>query len=867
MRRYVFGSVVSVVLAAVLGLGMGLPLHAQQGGGGEAGRASEPNAPPKTIEEKTEGMEKLDGFVPIYWNEKDGKLWLEISRFDTDILHYTSLPAGFGENTLGLNRGDLGPSHVIQWKRVGPRILMTQANQRYRASTDNAMERKSVDDGFPQAVHWGFTVAAETDGRVLVDATDFFMNDWHGIIQSLKRSNQGSFKLDKSRSAAYLPRTRAFPTNSEIEVTLTFTSDQPGGVVRSVAASGGAVTVRQHHSFVELPELGSFEPRRADPRAGFGGISYMDYSVPIGEPLRQRFANRHRLEKVDPGAATSPAVEPIVYYLDPGTPEPVRTALLEGGQWWNQAFTAAGYENAFRMEVLPDSADPMDARYNVVQWVHRSTRGWSYGASISDPRTGEILKGHVTLGSLRVRQDYLIAEAMLSPYEEDGTIPGDMAEMALLRIRQLSAHEIGHTLGLAHNYIASAQRAAGNMSVMDYPHPRVELDGGRINVLNAYERGIGEWDKTAITWGYQDFPAGTDEAAALNGIISEARGRGVTFVTDQDARPQGSAHPQAHLWDNGTDAATELDRMMEVRHVALDRLSEKAIRMGQPMATIEEALVPLYLHHRFQTEAAVKVVGGLSYTYALRGDGQTPVTPVSGDQQRRALQSVLATLDPAELVLPEDLLRMIPPRPFGYGLQPELFRRYTGLVFDAVSPAAAAADMTVSLLLNPQRAARLIEQSSRDSDLPSFLEMSNELMAATFSLQHDSGYEAEVSRAVERVVVDRMMGLAQRAAMPQVRAEATMVLRDLQARIAVRVQDTEGSDRAHLMLIASDIQRFVNRPMEAGRTPGVLPQPPGSPIGDPGMMWGGDSWSGLSGSNSLQMDGLIAVPGLVCSWH
>jgi len=850
MRRSVFGP--AIAWALVAGLAFAGPVQAQD----------EDSDEPETIESATEGMQRIDGFVPIYWDADEGKLWMEISRWDTDILHYTSLPAGFGENTLGLNRGDLGGSQVIRWQRVGPRVLMTEANQGFRASSDDPLERKSVDDGFPQSVHWGFEVEAETDGRVLVDATSFFMQDWHGITQSLQRMNQGSFRLDNSRSAVYLDRTRGFPENTEVEVTLTFTSDSPGGLVRSVAASSGAITVRQHHSFVQLPELGTFDMRRHDPRSGYFGIGYMDYSVPIDEPLMQRYANRHRLEKVDPTAALSPAVEPIVYYLDPGTPEPVRTALLEGGQWWNQAFEAAGYQNAFRMEMLPADADPMDARYNVVQWVHRSTRGWSYGNSITDPRTGEILKGHVTLGSLRVRMDYLIAEGMLSPYEEGQQVPGDMADMALHRIRQLSAHEIGHTLGLSHNYIASAERAAGNQSVMDYPHPRIEMNGDEIDVTDAYDEGIGEWDKTAITWGYQDFPAGADEDARLDAIIQEARSRGVTFMTDSEARPQGSAHPQAHLWDNGADVAAELDRMMQVRRVALDRLDESVIKMGEPMALIEEALVPLYMHHRYQVEAAVKLVGGLEYTYAMRGDGQTPVTNIPAGQQMRALESVLSTIEPSALAIPEHLFDLIPPRPAGYGMNQELFRRWTGLVFDGVAPASAAADMTVSLLLNEQRAARLVQQSSRNAGMPSFTAVLDELMQATFGAEHDDGYEAEISRAIERVTVDRLMRLGQSADMPQVRAEVTLALSELEDRLEAMAGEAEGGDRAHFMLIAHDIERWMDRDMEPVSTPGAPSTPPGSPIGDPGMGWSVSWGSGFS------LDAIVGSnPWLVCDWR
>jgi hypothetical protein len=459
-----------------------------------------------SIAAKTQGMEKLDGFMPLYWDARTGKMWMEIGRFHQELLYYVSLPAGMGQNDIGLNRGDLGPRTVVFFQRVGPRILMVQPNHAFRAVSDDPLERKSVEDGFPTSVLWGFEAAAETDGRVLVDATGLFLRDAHGVIQTLRRTNQGTYRVDQDRSAFYLPRTKGFPKNTEVEVTLTFTTDQPGALVRSVTPSADALTLRQHHSFVELPSE-PFPMRKADPRAGFNGISYMDYATPLGEPLQKQYIARHRLEKRDPTAERSAPVEPIVYYLDPGTPEPVRTALLEGGRWWNEAFEAAGFIDAFRVEMLPADADPMDARYNMIQWVHRSTRGWSYGNSVVDPRTGEILKGHVTLGSLRVRHDWLLGEGLLSPYLQGHEDPAAVREMALARIRQLSAHEIGHTIGLSHNYISSAQTDAGKMSVMDYPHPLIQLDSdGNVDLSQAYPEGIGDWDKVWIRWGYTQFP-------------------------------------------------------------------------------------------------------------------------------------------------------------------------------------------------------------------------------------------------------------------------------------------------------------------------------------------------------------------------
>ena len=787
-----------------------------------------------TIESRTAGLEQLEGFLPLYWDEAEGKLWMEVPDTLGEFLYVHSLAAGIGSNDIGLDRNQLGSTRVVHFESAGRKLLLIEPNQEYRAMTENLAERQSVEDAFARSVLWGFTIVARSDGAVLVDATDFVIRDVHGVADRLQSGRQGNYSLDRSRSAVYMPRTRAFPRNTEVEVLLTFTGDPQGGSIRSVTPSPEAVTVRQRHSFVASPPPG-YEPRPLDPRAGFFGVTWLDYAAPIHEDMTRRYISRHRLEKRDPSAAVSEPVEPIVYYLDPGVPEPVRSALLEGANWWNQAFEAAGYRNAFRVDVLPDTADPLDIRYNVINWVHRSTRGWSYGSSVTDPRTGEIIKGHVLLGSLRVRQDYLLAEGLLSPYVTGSEVPPELEQMALARIRQLSAHEVGHTLGLAHNFVSSTTDRA---SVMDYPHPLVRLNtDGTIDLSDAYDSGIGEWDKVAITYGYADFPAGTNEDAALERVIDEARDRGLVFLSDQDARPAGSAHPHAHLWDNAEDAAAELRRMMQVRRAALERFGERAIRTDEPLATLEEALVPLYLHHRYQVEAAAKLVGGKWYSYAMRGDGQVPLERVAGPAQRAALDALMETLSPVALALPTELVDLIPPRPYGYPAHRELFDRYTGITFDPIAPAVVGAELTLSMLLNAERAARLVEQAAFDPALPGLDDVLDRVEQATFGASPANGYQAEIQRVVEDALVRELVRLAASAPMPQVRSLAELRLRQLQDRLSTEARGAPELDRAHALRLASDIQRYLDRPADAWNFPGSVSAPPGSPIGQGGALW------------------------------
>jgi hypothetical protein len=788
-----------------------------------------------SISEKTSGMEKYEGFFDYWWDEDTGKIWLEVDKLDQEFIYVNSMAAGVGSNDIGLDRSQLGNTRIVKFEKVGPKVLMVQPNYDYRASSENRLEKKSIEEAFAQSVLFGFEVAAAEGDRILIDLTEFLMQDAHGVSNTLSRSNQGNYSVDQSRSAIHLPGTFNFPKNSEFETMLTFTGSGAGGYLRSVTPSADAVTVRLHHSFVELPDDG-YKPRKLDPRSGFFGVSYQDYSTPIGEDMTKRYAVRHRLEKKDPSAELSEPVEPIVFYLDNGTPEPVRTALLEGGRWWNEAFEAAGYKDAFQVKVLPDDAHPLDIRYNVINWVHRSTRGWSYGSSVVDPRTGEIIKGNVLLGSLRVRQDYMIAEGLLAPYEEGVEPDPEMLEMALNRIRQLSAHEIGHTLGIAHNFAASVNDLA---SVMDYPHPMVTVeDGESLSLANAYDIGIGEWDKRAVIWGYQDFPEGVDEEEALDEIIMETIDQGHLYLSDEVARPQSGSHPDAHLWEYGSDVVDQLDHILEVRKVALDNFGEENIRMGRPLGNLQDVLVPIYLFHRYQTEATVKLIGGLDFAYQMRGDGQPGPAVVDADVQRAALEKMLKTLQAETLALPEHLLDLIPPKPTGISTTRENFRGYTTPAIDPVAMAEVASDHSASLIFNPERAARLSLQSARNSELPDLHEVIMEVVHNTILDDEKEGYLGSVQRAINVSVLRNFIELAgNRNASPDVQALTRMMLSHVQGHLSEKAEgDSAMIWKAHYSETSNMIDRFLSN-AESFSVPPAPYTPPGSPIGS-GLMNG-----------------------------
>ena len=780
----------------------------------------------QTVENKV----NFSGFFDFHYQLSTDQIFLDVDKIDYEFLYVPSLSSGIGSNDIGLDRGQLGRERIVKFIKRGNKLLLIEPNLYYRSSSNNPNEIKSIEQAFAKSILYGFDIVSQVNNVFTIDFTPFLMEDRHGVGERLKRTGQGNYSVNKSSSAIELSNTKSFPNNIEFESLLTFTGKPDGAWIQSVAPDSNNVTVIQHHSFVKLPD-GDYKPRSFDPRSGAISISYMDYSTPIDEKILKKNIIRHRLEKKFPENDMSEAIEPIIYYLDPGTPEPIRTALIDGAMWWNDAFESIGFIDAFQVKILPENVDPMDCRYNVIQWVHRSTRGWSYGSNVSDPRTGEIIKGHVSLGSLRVRQDYLIAQSLIeNPFLAQNK--DKVLEMSLARIRQLSAHEVGHTLGFAHNFSSSTKQRS---SVMDYPHPLIKIKDDKINLDDAYAFGIGEWDKISVAYSYSEFRENQNEKTELNKILDKSYDDGYRFITDYDARAKGGAHVNAHLWDNSEDVTAGLDEIIKIREKAINNFSEKNISKGSTYSELEDAFVPIYFLHRYQTEAVVKLIGGLDYNYAIVGDGQVVVNTLDKQTQLNALQSVLRTLNEDFLIIPAEKLKLFPPRAYGFPRTRESFKSLMGVAFDPISAASTSSDITLSLLLNHERLNRIILQSSMNTGISI-----DHIFEALFKLLKDNNnvfdqkdYINIVQDVVSENILKHFMNISVNDKyMSHVQASANYYLNEFYSNLKRKISDKKlkNSGKYYINYLKKTIDDFKNSP-EKYELKKSLKIPDGSPIG------------------------------------
>ena len=762
--------------------------------------------------------------LKITTDKLSGKIIVTLPAPDAEaisgrFIYLTQLETGLGSAPVGIDRAAAGRSRLLVFRRIGKKVAAELENPKFVATLGTPAEQARVRDAFATDTLWlGDVLKTLPNGSFTVDLSSFLTRDDWGMAAALKRGGGGDYKLVPELSVADPASVRVFPRNAEFSARLTFHADEPKEELTNIAPGSGNVTMVERHSLIALPAPGYTV--RHDPFGYSVSNQRVDFSAPLGSAMVSDVASRFRLEKVDPAAPHSRVKQPIIFYIDGGAPEPVRSALADGVRWWAEGFQAAGYDDAFRVEILPEGADPLDVRYNVVNWVNRATRGWSYGSAISDPRTGEIIKGAVLLGSLRVRQDIMIYQALVGAGITNGGAPSDPVEVALARLRQLGAHEVGHALGFLHNMAASTQ---GRYSVMDYPAPRIALEAGRPTLSDAYGVGLGPWDKFMVKWLY----APSDASGAA--VRAEARAAGLRFVSDDDSRPASASHPLGSLWDDGPDSIGELRRIMAVREAAVARFGGAAIPGSEAAAGLRRAFVPIWLLHRYQVEAAAKSLGGVDFAYGLSAESPAAV-PVPGSRQQDALTALMATLTPAALTVPARLQGLLS---IGFGGNRdrqndiEIIPTAGGPVFDPLKATETAAVETLNSLLDPDRLNRLELQHQSDAEVPSPHELVERLIAQSLA---PSGSIAEVRRRIGTTVV---LAIARASRVPRLSPAIAVSLNARLDRLAddlarTKTRDVDGDWSRGLAALLRDDEALERALTDPARLPAV---PPGMPIG------------------------------------